>query len=874
MAAPAHEIQRKIAGLHQLPALPPLARELLRPDALRAAEVEDLSGLAKIDRLLGRALVDAANAIPGAPPVRQPADALVRLGLGGARKSVFRALAYRLFPPEGGTHLDRRQYWRHAVCCAAYAERIARRIHSPHVNDAYVAGLLHDIGRPALDVVVPEASGKALAMAPAQGLYLLEAERREFGVDHTLAGKWLAETWGLPEPFRSIVWLHHQPVEALEHLSCPMQLLEIVALADVLASVRLSGLLRVQALPAAAEEKRKRLGLDADALTQILASAPADLHQPRSESTAAGEAGPAFAPAQERLLRRYRAATEFMLSIPPQAGRTEILTALTATLRDDLGLAAGLCLAVAPEADALDGWMWRSANDTPQPIHLPAAAQGGGQTRQALYALLEQLAGGAPQTAGMPHGFLSVPMVGEGEQVGQIIFDAASSRLRGTAEDLEEVMLFARAAATALVRAEHLRQASMHAEGLGTALWKTELTHRQAIRAERLASVGKMAAGAAHEINNPLAIIAGKAQLLLSRAGRQDDARALEAIVDQTRRASKVLSDLLKFARPGDLHRQPILVNVLVHQVVDAMRERLDAARVQVVEDYAPGLPRTLVDRRQMEQVLINLILNAEQAMPEGGVLTLRLRPTQDRHALILQVIDAGTGISPDILDQVFEPFFTTRGDRGGTGLGLSVCHGIVEAHRGSITLHSGGNGGTTCTITLPVEAEERQTTTPQAAASMPASEAPIGPAERPAASRPAPAAAPPEPVHPVQTPTVAIVDDDEDLRLVLREALEGRGYQVRLAEDGLEGLATLLSEPVDVLLLDLHVPNMDGISLLRQLRERGIKPAVIVLNALASHDEIQEAMQLGARRALQKPFEMSRLFAELDALLNRRSVA
>lgn len=867
MAIPAHEIQQKIAGLHQLPAMPPLARELLRPDALRPAEIEELSGFANIDRVLGRALVDTANAIPGAPAVRQPAEALVRLGLGGARKAVFRALAYRLFPPEGGTHLDRRAFWRHAVCCAAYAERIARRIHSPHVHDAYVAGLLHDIGRPALDTVVPGASGKALAMAPAQGLYLLEAERREFGVDHTLAGKWLAEAWGLPEPFRSVVWLHHQPVEALEHLNCPVQLLEIVALADVLASVRLSGLLRVQALPAAAEEQRKRLGLDADALAQILASAPADLHQPRPELAIAAEASPLGALSQERLLRRYRALTEFTLSLSPMAARTEILATLAGTLREDLGLGAGLCLAVAPEANALEGLMWRSATEPPQPVHLPATAQGGAQTRQALFALLEQLAGGAPRTGGLPHGFLTVPMVGEGAQVGQIIFDAGASRLRGTAKDLEEVMLFARAAAVALVRAEHLRRASMHAEGLGTALWKTELAHRQNIRAERLASVGKMAAGAAHEINNPLAIIAGRAQLLLSRLDRPEDAKALDAIIEQTRRASKVLSDLLKFARPGELHRQPTLVNVLAHQVVDAMRERLEAARIQVVEDYAAGLPRTRIDRRQMEQVLVNLILNAEQAMPEGGELTLRLRPSQDRHALVLQVIDAGPGIPAEILDQVFEPFFTTRGDRGGTGLGLSVCHGIVEAHRGSITLHSAANGGTICTITLPVEAEDRQPQPVQSAAPPTAPE-PV------ATSRPAPVPKPAEPVHAQGAPVVAIVDDDEDLRLVLGEALEARGYQVRLAVDGLEGLATLLSEPVDVLLLDLHVPNLDGISLLRQLRERSIKPAVIVLNAMASHEEVQEAMQLGARRAVQKPFEMSRLLAELDAVLNRRSVA
>lgn len=951
MDAQRHEIQREIAGLHRLPALPRLARELLRARAARGAALDELAAAAAFDRALCRALIDAAGAQPGAGPVRDAGAALARLGLGGARKAVFRALAHGLFPPEGGRNLDRRAFWRHAACTAAYAERIARRVGSAHVDDAYVAGLLHDIGRPVLDVVRPGAGARALAMGPGQGIYLLEAERRAFGVDHTLAGKWLAEAWDLPEPFRGVIWLHHHPPAMLEHTGGPVELIEIVALAETLATARLSGLFRPQALPAAAEAHRKRLGLDADALAQILASAPPDLGPP---AAAAAEPAPPAAPetpqSVARALRRHEAVGAFLLNLAPGASPGAVVSALADALRATLGAAAGCCLAVDPAAGMAEGVAWRGG--AADRVRLGA---GGDAGRKAIAALVADPGGaaeagptpepGAPDTPapGAPPlgGLLCLPMLAEGAQVGLIALDTAGSPLRGDAEDIEDVALFARAGAAALARAAAARGAEARAEGLATALWKAELGHRQAVRAERLASVGKMAAGAAHEINNPLAIIAGKAQLLLSRERAPEDARALESIVEQTRRASKVLADLLKFARPGEPQRQPTLMNSLAHQVVDAMRDRLEAARVRVEEDYAPGLPRVRVDRRQMEQVLVNLILNAEQAMPGGGQITLRLRPAQDRQAVVMQVSDTGPGIPADALDRVFEPFFTTRQDRGGTGLGLSVCHGIVEAHRGGITLHSAAGGGTTCTVTLPVDSDDAvdgadpggpvrepaaRDTPPPAARRAPAAQgdpappaaaqatgarperardgvAPFdgiqpgqaragtdgagddAPGGAPAAAPPAHArvgeaapsavpAPPPAPAAERRPATVLIVDDDEDLRLVLREALEGRGYAVRTAEDGLEGLATLLSERVDVLLLDLHVPNLDGISLLRQARERGIKPATLILNALATNDEIAEAMRLGARRAVQKPFEIARLFAELDAALGRRSVA
>lgn len=221
---------------------------------------------------------------------------------------------------------------------------------------------------------------------------------------------------------------------------------------------------------------------------------------------------------------------------------------------------------------------------------------------------------------------------------------------------------------------------------------------------QRLAALGAMAAGLAHEIRNPLAGIKGAAQFLQSGPADGPDSDMLSVIVDETDRLDKVVRQFLAYARPDQLRLSSDHVNALAAHVMALVRAQGDTDGIVLVEELAPDLPATRMDRDRLTQVLLNLVRNALQAMPTGGRLTLR---TGKRNGSVLEiaVIDTGTGIAADVKNRLFDPFFTTK--RDGTGLGLAICERIVRAHGGSIEVVSQPGRGSTFAVRLPVTAPE-----------------------------------------------------------------------------------------------------------------------------------------------------------------------
>ena len=860
------ELRRLFLSEGHFPMLPNVAREVLRlPRHPSDAAWKEIAAMASFDPDLSHALLEAAEASAAGAPAAGLEGVVACLGRGGLREAVFRRLAPRLFPEKGGRRLDRATFWRHAFTAAECAVQLAKRLHAPCEDDAYVAALLHDIGKAALDSVVDGGYSSAFEAAHAQGLSALEAERREMGVDHTLAGKWLAEHWGLPGPFVAAIWLHHHPPGVLDETHYPIQLIDIVALADALAHRSASGVV----LPDA-ERRAARLGVTLDDLL--------DLPGPREEHE-----GPAPGPAPvetaipasevQRLRNRaarYEALHDLNRAIAAghpreSGGRAAVLGAIAVAFRNAFGVQAGFCYAIDEAGGALDGVVWRSNTEEPRPMHLALGEGTGNQdapAAAAIAALLEELVKGedtAPARGGdlealvRQHGLGAMPMPYQGRGLGQLIFDATHSQLRFTKEDTADLVAFGEACGLALFRCLERQRLQEQSEELATAVWKQELGHRAAIRSERIASIAKLAAGAAHEINNPLAAISGRAQMLLSRATDPSQAKALDVIVQQSRRVNRILTDLMQFARPAEPKLEPNLISYILHKVVSVRLDQLEAKGIRVVEDYAVGLPRSRVDRHQMEQVFLNVILNAEQAMAgAGGTLSLRVAHKPESKAILVQISDTGPGIPSNIVDRIFEPFFTTREENENTGLGLAVCHGIIENHRGTINVHSAKGQGTTFTITLPAPAA--------------ATAADAGSKER--------AAAPPASAARDAHITILIVDPNQDLRDVLSAALENRGYQTRTAEDGLEALATLLGFPVDLVLLDLAVSQVQGVPPLRYIAERFPALPVVVTSSFASSEEAQAARQLGARGYLPKPFEVERLLGEVEHILRSRNVA
>ncbi len=237
-----------------------------------------------------------------------------------------------------------------------------------------------------------------------------------------------------------------------------------------------------------------------------------------------------------------------------------------------------------------------------------------------------------------------------------------------------------------------------------------EATHHQLVQAEKIASLGRMAAGVAHEINNPLAGILIYAELLAREVEQKTPIREnVEIIINQTMRCQQIVNRLLDFSRQSLGKKKLFDINEVLRACVELVSHQAFFHNIKIKQDLDPGLPQIIGDPGQLQQVFTNLLLNAADAMGGSGKITISSRPSWRGDGVVLQFTDTGSGIPPEIKDKIFEPFFTTKPPGKGTGLGLSIVYGVIQRHGGSIQVYSPPGGGTIFTVTLPLESEEAE---------------------------------------------------------------------------------------------------------------------------------------------------------------------
>jgi len=227
---------------------------------------------------------------------------------------------------------------------------------------------------------------------------------------------------------------------------------------------------------------------------------------------------------------------------------------------------------------------------------------------------------------------------------------------------------------------------------------------KELLLSSRLASIGELAAGVAHQLNNPLTGILGFSQRILRKVTDQETSQDLGKIYGEAERAAKIVQNLLTFARRRQPKKEYSDVNNVVQSALELRAYELKTSNIEVTTKLAPGLPKIMLDFHQIQEVFLNIILNAEQAMTDAksmGRLTIK---TEEKKGYIKTTFtDDGPGIPAEHLDKIFDPFYTTKGERGGTGLGLSVCHGIITEHGGKIYAKSKPGKGATFFVELPL---------------------------------------------------------------------------------------------------------------------------------------------------------------------------
>ncbi|MFZ5915920.1 MAG: ATP-binding protein [Chloroflexota bacterium] len=302
---------------------------------------------------------------------------------------------------------------------------------------------------------------------------------------------------------------------------------------------------------------------------------------------------------------------------------------------------------------------------------------------------------------------LYVPLRVQKKVIGVMSVDNKASNRPFTDNDLYLLSALADYASIAIVNAQLFGEVKSFNEELERKVQERtrelQETQAQLIQSEKLASVGELAAGVAHEINNPLGVILGFTQVILKKIP-EDDAfsKPLLSIEREGLRCKKIIQGLLDFSRRSTPTFQPVQLNETVQAACELIEHQFSINNVSLVKGFAPNLPQIQADANQLQQVFVNLIINAYHAMPKGGQIRVTTRAVGDKVQAIFA--DTGVGIPPENLKRIFDPFFTTKEVGKGTGLGLSVSYGIIESHGGKIEVESQVGVGTTFVITLPVE--------------------------------------------------------------------------------------------------------------------------------------------------------------------------
>ncbi len=388
--------------------------------------------------------------------------------------------------------------------------------------------------------------------------------------------------------------------------------------------------------------------------------------------------------------------------------------------------------------------------------------------------------------------------------------------------------------------------ASVGLRGVFSDITEARRLQEQLVAAQKMEALGQLAGGLAHDMNNILQAMASVVMLVKSDGSLTPTLRArCEELSDQIRRGAALTRQLLLFSRQDTARLEAVDVNQMINGVLNMLR-RLVRENVELRVVPADGEAVVRADRGQLEQVLINLVVNAADAMPEGGVVELRTGAGEGK--VWLAVRDGGCGIPPEIRRRIFEPFFTTKEAGRGTGIGLAVVHGIVTGLGGSVEVSSDVGVGSTFTVILPRDRERPRT---------PSGELPSVEGLEELAGR---------------GEHILLVEDEEGIRTALAEVLTGLGY--RVTEAGSAGEAAVLDDAAqpDVLLTDLVLPDASGVDLAVNLVERWPRLAVIMMSGYTADQAVRLGAAAGMVRFLQKPFEIHRLAQEIRAALDERA--
>ncbi len=736
--------ERVVGKLDALPTLPVVVIRLFEISADRDSSFRELAEVIHGDpALAAKVLSVASSASFGVGrQVTTLQQAVALLGFAAVRSIVLATCVFQAFEndseptPEGG--FQRREFWLHSIATACAAQRIAKAAPRLGVesDEAFLGGLLHDLGKVALDAVFPKAYDRIAARAANDRGDISDLERTILGADHTRAGRRLAERWKLPATYRDVIWLHHLAPGTLPASVENPQLIAVVQLADTLVREQRLGYSGNFRFYEYSPRVARNLGLDVATIEQALTGLVAEVSEyarllgleresPEtiyikaigSANAELGRINTELAESNRRLsaaARFFRALEAFETHLSSWSDPGSIIPAIAhaATiglerstlavfgLRDRTTNYELACIEqdgaprtlTLPVPDSVQGWLAHREGSfdgaifkAPEPI------------RELVNPVLERLGAGQ---------LWIVPIMHDGELAAGVVYRSETNERTRFTDDFRELRSFASSLGLALGRAHAQTAQRRMADDLAETNRRLQQMQNEVLRSRTLSMIAEMAAGAGHELNSPLTVISGRAQMLVEQLDNPEHRRSLEIIFQKAHECSRIVSDLMDFARP-----QPATCRQFdLMELLESIREefitegRVSAPRVVL---RAAGLPEQravlVSDPKQLRVVVRELLQNAVEATADNqGLITITCRPAETIDGFEIQVSDKGRGMPPSIQERAFDPFFSHRKAGRRRGLGLPRAYRILESLDGRIWLESRPNEGTIVNVLLP----------------------------------------------------------------------------------------------------------------------------------------------------------------------------
>lgn len=378
---------------------------------------------------------------------------------------------------------------------------------------------------------------------------------------------------------------------------------------------------------------------------------------------------------------------------------------------------------------------------------------------------------------------------------------------------------------------------------------KLQDAYQQIIQSEKLSALGQLIAGVAHEINNPLTTIVGYTDLVLENPSADQNDRKLKTILSEAKRATRIVQNLLSFAREKKPERRAANLNELVQNIADLRQYDLRARNINLTIDLDDRIPLTLVDADQIQQVLLNMVNNSAQAIPAGAPGRIVVGTRREGDWLRVWVEDNGKGIPESLKEKIFDPFFSTKGENTNSGLGLSISYGIVKEHGGDILVDSREGSGATLTIRLPV----------------------IHPLTEGAGRRTEEA---PSSFPPAEDRRALVIDDEPTIASLLQEILDTVGFQTDVAHSGKEALHRLEDRDYEVVICDLRMPEIDGREIYREIRQSRVrlKDRFILTSGDVADPQARQFAERNGIQLVPKPFTRQHILEAVFQCVQNRT--